>query len=262
MTQEIPFSVIPMSIVQIVCGFALPAVVTLLLRRRFGGGMKAFWTGCLVFVIAAGILESMVHQLVLGLSPAGPVILGNAWLYALYGGAMAALFEEGGRYLAFRRVLRWEQADNGNALMYGAGHGGAEAFALLVISRSGRSEVLTAGLDAETAQATLEQLVRTFRDTAWWMYLLAVVERALAMALQLSMSVLVWFAAKDGARGRKLLFLSIGIHFAVDFTAALLSQYLPAAAVELVLAVLTAGVVLAARAVWRKYSAPGSAKDP
>ena len=102
----------------------------------------------------------------------------------------------------------------------------------------------------------------TFRDTAWWMYLLAVVERALAMALQLSMSVLVWFAAKDGARGRKLLFLSIGIHFAVDFTAARLSQYLPAAAVELVLAVLTAGVVLAARAVWRKYSAPGSAKDP
>ena len=59
------------------------------------------------------------------------VIRGNIWLYALYGGLMAGLFEETGRYLAFSFALKKYRAKNVNALMYGAGHGGFEAIVIV-----------------------------------------------------------------------------------------------------------------------------------
>ena len=46
-------------------------------------------------------------------------------LYAVYGGLMAALFEETGRYSAMRFLVK--PMDFPNAFMYGAGHGGVEA---------------------------------------------------------------------------------------------------------------------------------------
>ena len=47
---------------------------------------------------------------------------------------MAGIFEETGRFLAFKTVLRKKQGKDINALMYGAGHGGFEAAALLGIT--------------------------------------------------------------------------------------------------------------------------------
>ena len=54
------------------------------------------------------VLERIFHFLVLQ-SGAGTVIQGNIWLYALYGGLAAGIFEETGRFLAFRFVLRGRQ---------------------------------------------------------------------------------------------------------------------------------------------------------
>lgn len=44
---------------------------------------------------------------------------------------MAGLFEETGRFLAMRYVLKKEHGNAHNALMYGAGHGGLEMFVIL-----------------------------------------------------------------------------------------------------------------------------------
>ena len=58
-----------------------------------------------------------------------PMLQGNIWLYAFYAGLMAGVFEECGRWLAFKLSLRWSRGP-GDALMYGAGHGGIEAILL------------------------------------------------------------------------------------------------------------------------------------
>ena len=75
----------------------------------FKGKKKAdilpFFVGCGVMLVFAFILESIVHQIVLLRLPVGETIRGNIWLYALYGGLMAGLFEETGRFVAFRTVL-------------------------------------------------------------------------------------------------------------------------------------------------------------
>ena len=56
-------------------------------------------------MLFALILEPVLHNLVLG-SAAGAAIQENILLYGLYGGLAAGVFEETGRLMAFRFVLK------------------------------------------------------------------------------------------------------------------------------------------------------------
>ena len=113
-------------------GFGLPIVLLLYFRKKFKADFMAFVVGGAVMFLFALVLEAMIHQIILA-TPAGKAVLGSAILYAVYGGFMAALFEETGRFLAMKTVLRRYQKKDVNALMYGAGHGGIEAAAILGI---------------------------------------------------------------------------------------------------------------------------------
>lgn len=60
--------------------------------------------GCGIFVGFAMILEQICHAIVLTVT--GDVIRDNIWLYAIYGGLAAALFEECGRWIAMKFCLK------------------------------------------------------------------------------------------------------------------------------------------------------------
>ena len=108
---------------------ALPLGLALLFRRRTGGRTRFFLLGCVVFPLFAMGLEAQGHRL-LYYGVWSQALNSSIWLYALSGGLMAGIFEECGRWVAFRLGRRWTQGP-GDALMYGAGHGGAESFLLL-----------------------------------------------------------------------------------------------------------------------------------
>ena len=103
-----------------VLSVCFPVALFVYFRRKKGADVLPFFVGCAVMLLFAFVLESLAHSVVLG-SPAGAAIRENVWLYALYGGLMAGLFEETGRYLAFKTVLKKSLSNNANALMYGAG---------------------------------------------------------------------------------------------------------------------------------------------
>ena len=96
--------------------------------RKSKGRWRFFLIGCIIFPVFVLILERTAHSLLLYGAP-GAVLQGNIWLYAFYAGLMAGVFEECGRWLAFKLSLRWSRGP-GDALMYGAGHGGIEAILL------------------------------------------------------------------------------------------------------------------------------------
>ena len=240
--------------------FAAP-IVLLIYYKRKGADILPFFIGCAVFVLFALILEALMHQLVLKVLPVGEKIMGNTLLYALYGGLAAGVFEETGRFLAFKTVLKKRLGNDRNALMYGAGHGGVEAVLLLgfayisnivmsVLINAGQTDILTATATGETAEqlkAVLDSLV----TTAPWTYLLGMVERAVAVTTHICLSVLVWFAVKKPGKGW-LFPLAILLHAAFDGITVILADKLPVWDVELCLVVIVLGLVLLTRSVWKK----------
>ena len=86
-------------------GVAVPIALAWWLVRKHKARWSVILVGAAAFFIAALVLESAVHQLVLN-GPGGNAILGNTLFYALYGGLMAGLFEETARFLVMKYYLK------------------------------------------------------------------------------------------------------------------------------------------------------------
>ena len=260
MTGTVPILSIIFMIFSILIGFGLPLALFLYLRMKKRADILPFFIGCAVMVLFAFILEAAVHKVVLG-SPVGEKIQKNTWLYALYGGLMAGLFEETGRFLAFKTVLKKHQSKEINALMYGAGHGGIEAAVLLgmtminnliysIMINTGSSDALLAPLTGEL-KAQVQSAIQALITTPSYQFLLGGVERIFAVALQISFSVLVWFSAKKS--GKRWLFpAAIGLHALVDAATVIMAgNGVNLFLMEAVVGVFALLYVLIAKLVWK-----------
>jgi uncharacterized membrane protein YhfC len=237
----------------------LPIILLIVFKKK-GADILPFIVGMAVMVLFAFVLEALVHNVVLN-SPAGQKIRGNIWLYALYGGLMAGLFEETGRLAAFKTVLRKRRDKDINALMYGAGHGGIEAAALVglaMISNIAYSMMINTGSISTLAESVpgdmlvqLQEAVDQLITTPSYMFLMGGIERISAIALHIALSVLVWFATKNRFSA-KLFLLAIGIHFAVDAVTVVVSGLgVSTIILEIVVAIMAIAALLIARQVWR-----------
>ena len=146
----------------LVVSFGVPIGLFVYLWRKKKASFFSFATGLLVFLVFALFLESMVHSIVFNAT--GNLITGNVFLYALYGGLMAALFEETGRFLGIKYIMR-NQLTKENAFMYGVGHGGIEAMFLLGIT-SINNLANAMMINDGSMTSVLEGLDQTARETA------------------------------------------------------------------------------------------------
>jgi uncharacterized membrane protein YhfC len=266
MTETVPILSIVFMVLALAIAVALPVGLCLWLRRRKHADLLPFFIGCAVMILFAFVLEALVHRLVLR-TEVGAAIQGNLWLYGLYGGAMAGLFEETGRFIAFKTVLRKKQGRDANALMYGAGHGGIEALAILgiaslnnllysVLINTGNTALLTAQASGEVLEQ-VEGAIRALAATPSWQFLLGGVERIFAVVLHLSFSVLVWFAAKK--KNRIWLYpAAVLLHLIVDAATAILAgKHVSLLLVEAAVAALALLSALIAKKVWRDNAVTG-----
>ncbi len=232
-----------------------PAILGILVWKKTKASGVSLLAGCGIFIVFALILEQILHVAVL--SSFSVILQNSLFLYALYGGLAAAAFEECGRLLAMKYLMK-NRLDGGNALMYGVGHGGAEAILIMGITsvnnlassmmiNSGGIGQTLAQLEPELQAVTYEQLSALWLTPAYQFYL-GGVERIAAMALQLCLSVLVYKAVKTG---RKQYFgAAFLLHFLMDFLMVIVAANLPVWAVEAVLLVFTAIVVWRTAAVY------------
>ena len=249
MTGTVPvLSMIFMAVSCAIC-FLTPLALFLYLRLVKKADIYPFFAGCAVMLLFAFILESGLHSLVFS-SPAGPAILNNIWLYALYGGFMAGLFEETGRYLAFSFALKKYRAKNVKAIVI-AGFTMINNIIWSVMINNGSISSMISSLPGDQL-AQAQQSVTLLATLPSYQFLLSGVERLLAIALHIALSVIVWFAVKWD--GKIYLYpAAILIHFAVDAAAALLSGLdVNVILIEIVVAVLTAAAALFARRLWRE----------
>lgn len=257
--MQVPILTIVFLVLNGLVGIVLPLGVLLVLRRRLGLGSAAFCVGCLTFVLSALVLENGAHYLVLT-SPLAPTIQGNIWLYALYGGLMAGIFEETGR-LAAMLVLKKKHPAPGTCLLYGAGHGGIEIILVMgipmvqnlvfaLIGNAGQLSSLTEGMTPEQTQALTAQL-GALAQTSPWLFLVSPVERMIALTLHITFSILVWRAVTQPG-SFLLFFAAIGVHTLVDASAvAMQSLGVPVLLIELWLLLLAAGMVIWAKKIYK-----------
>lgn len=249
-------------IVNMILGVVIPIVLLLYFKKKYKAGTKSFLVGCAVMLLFAMVLEQFVHSVVLG-SPAGIVIQENIWMYALYGSVMAGLFEETGRLLAMRYVLKKEHGNAHNALMYGAGHGGFEMFVILsigminnliysVMINLGQTQTLLEPLD-EATRGTLQTAFDALVQTPFWLFALSPVERLAAITAQIGLSVIVWYAAAGKKIKGNLFILAILLHAILDGVAVLTAKNgVPLIVVEVFVWLIAIGITLIARNVWKK----------
>lgn len=214
-------------------GIAVPVCLAVYLVRKHRARLSSILIGAGTFILFALVLESILHQLVLK-GPHGSDILGNTLLYALYGGLAAGVFEETGRFLSMKFLMKKEPSKPLPGIAYGVGHGGAEMLILfgitminnLVISaliNSGQADAIFAKVPEEAAgqlQAQLDQLQTLGAGTL----LIGLWERFSALILHLGLSMLVWVAVRKGGKWLWLFPAAIVLHAIVDAGAVLLQK--------------------------------------
>jgi uncharacterized membrane protein YhfC len=220
-------SVMVSLVIQAVVSVGVPVVLLIYFYRKYRISMIPMAIGLAVFIVFSQILEKSLHFYVFQVNPETAEWLKNPFLYAVYGGLAAGVFEEIGRFIGFRYTLK-KYREWKDGISYGIGHGGIEAFllggfgaiqALLFVGliNSGHfSEVLEQSGDAAAQLKTAkDQLVGTHS----YMVLLGVFERVSAFVLQLGLSMLVLLAVR---KKRVVLLLgAIFAHAAIDFVAVL-----------------------------------------
>lgn len=251
--------------VNMILGLVIPATLYIVMKKRFGHNRKAFFIGCGIMLVFAFVLESLVHQVVLGGS-LGLTIQNNIWLYGLYGASMAAIFEETGRLIAFKFLLKRQRGNDNAALFYGAGHGGFEAFYILFMSginnlafaamiNTGNASALTVGLEG-TALVQIESVIEQMLNASWTLFLLSPIERIAAVILHISLSVLVWLGVKYG--NYKLYGIALLLHFLMDFVAVIANSMLSGfgmvgtVIVEVIIWIVAIASAFYAKKVWEK----------
>lgn len=236
---------------------ALPVVLLIVVHKKTKARMAMVVIGAATFFLFAMVLEQILHAVVLGVG--GERITGNIWIYGLYGGLAAGLFEEVGRFVAMRFAMK-KQLNLPNALMYGVGHGGIEAILIVglasvsnlvtsIMINAGTLEASLGALDQATKEATLTQLSALW-TTPSYQFFLGGIERIVAVTLHIALSVLVFQAVKLGKK--RYWFLAFAIHVGVDFATVIAANYLNLVLVEVMLAVLVAGVVALTISLCRK----------
>ncbi|MGN0424385.1 MAG: YhfC family intramembrane metalloprotease [Acetatifactor sp.] len=256
--QIVPGASIAGMAVSLIISVTLPIVLLIVWRRKTKASFSSFFIGAGIFILFALILEQILHSVMLGLT--GTVLRDNIWLYALYGGLAAGLFEETGRLTAMKFFMK--NPDKKNAIMYGIGHGGIEAIlitGLNMISNLATSMMINAGqLESILAplgdekQTLLAQLSALWTEPSWKFYM-AGVERISAVMLHIVMSYLVYMAVKN----KKIVWyvLSVLLHAVINAGTILLAQALPVWTVEAILLAVCAALIIAVKKQYLKEPA-------
>lgn len=259
MNGKVPVLSIILMFISCITVFLVPVFLFGYFRQRKKADILPFFVGCLVMILFAFVIEAGVNK---ALYPKlqESVSENNYYLLALYGGLMAGLFEECGRYIAFRTVLRGRMDNDANALMYGAGHGGIEAvvlFCVLMINNMATSFMINSGNISGvlsslsgTAYSNMEANINLLTTLPPYTFFIGAAERFFAISIHISLSVIVWTAAKN-RRKRYLFPVAIFIHFVIDSISAGLGLYIDSKImIELVIMVMAVLLAIYSRRIY------------
>ena len=216
------------------------------------------------FVFAILLKIAPAYFLLQADNPLAKAISGNVWLTYLVAGLLAGIFEETGRFLAFKFVLK-NRKERRTAISYGIGHGGFESAyigfqtvalaVLFLLFNHGLGDFMAKGI-SETEAANLVKQLAPYTNFAFGECLLGAFERIPAITVHIAFSVMVFAAVKE-KRSFYLYPLAIFLHALFDFSIVLYrAGFGPVWGLELIFAAFAA---ILAYFAWRIYRCDRSA---
>ena len=264
-------STIPSLIITVILMIAIPVIFFIYWRKKQKQQTKIGYliAGAVGFIVSARVLELGVHLIcIVADNPVSQFINGNTVAFVLDGIIMAGVFEECGRYIVLKYIMKKNRTPE-NAVMYGIGHGGIEILAVIlptmitylavaVMFSSGNVEnaLSTLNITEQTADAALPsvQAAATF-DYA--MMAMNVMERLFAMLLHIGLTVIVYYGVCNAKKA--CLPAAILLHMLMDtFPALYQRSVVPLWAVEIWVALWAAVIVFIAVKLYRKMKVSSS----
>lgn len=209
-------------LIPLLFSIGLVAFLIVFNRKRTGIAVKPLLIGAVGFIVFTQILEKILHVIVL---TKFPNLMEQPWLFGIYGGMAAGVFEEIGRFILYTWFLK-KYLDYRGGLSFGIGWGGTEA--ILIMAMVMLPNILFAMMiNAGTFESTLGEVIpadqltdirATIVNQGIGYYLLASIERSFALILQIALSLLVLFAVVR--KKFSYVVFAILIHALVDLPAA------------------------------------------
>ena len=256
---------IPSLAITVILMIAIPVLFFICWRRKHKEQTNIGYliAGAVGFLVSARVLEAGVHYLcIIADNPVSRFINGNTAAYVLYGIAMAGIFEECGRHIVLKYIMKKNRTPE-NAVLYGIGHGGIEILAVVLplmitylavaaLFSSGNTEnaLSTLKITEETASAALPA-VQAAAAFDYAMMAMNVMERLFAMLSHIGSTMIVYYGVVN--RRKAFLLMAIVLHMLMDTFPALYQRgAMPLWAVEVWAALWTAAVVSIAVMLYRK----------
>lgn len=267
-------STIPSLIITVILMIAIPVIFFVYWRKKHKQQTKISYliAGAVGFIVSARVLELGVHLVcIVADNPVSRFINGNTVAYVLYGIIMAGVFEECGRHIVLKYIMKKNRTPE-NAVMYGIGHGGIEILAVLlpsmilylviaVLFSAGNIEnaLSTLNIAEDTAAAALPS-VEAAAAFDYAMMAMNVLERLFAMLLHIGLTVVVYYGVCNA--NKACLPIAILLHMLMDTFPALYQRTLvPLWSVEVWAALWTAIIVFIAVKLYRKMKVSSSAES-
>ena len=267
-------SAIPSLIITVILMVAIPVIFFICWRKNHKQQTKISWliAGAIGFIVSARVLELGVHMVcIVTDNPISRFINGNTIAFVLYGIIMAGVFEECGRYIILKYIMKKNRTPE-NAVLYGIGHGGIEILAVLlpaiitylavaVLFSAGDMEnaLSTLNITEETASAALPS-IQAAAAFDYGMMAMNVIERLFAMFVHIGLTVVVYYGVVTVKKN--CLLVAIILHMLMDsFPALYQRSVVPLWTVELWTGVWTGVVVFIAVNLYRKMKQSSSSES-
>lgn len=214
-------STIILEIVAMVFCILLPIISVIYFKKKEHFSMKPVFIGVLGFFLFAMVLEQILHGVVISTK----TIKLNTIAFAIYGALAAGVFEEVGRFVMFKFLLK-NNREWKDGLGYGLGHAGIETLLVGAMSYL-NALVMSLAINSGTINDLLKNqdatAIETIKNSLVNVTLLAtsmgVFERIFAFIIQLALTFIVLYAIRE--RKNIYLLVAILIHALIDFAPAL-----------------------------------------
>jgi len=177
-------AILYMSVTAFFC-LLVPGILALVLILRRKASWRTFVLGIAAFTVSQLLLRIPLLNLLQNSAGYMLFAITNPVLFSVLLALSAGVFEEGGRYLIIRKLLKRPTLHWHEGIVFGLGHGGVEAFWLVGL---GYVSLIAAALRGQNLSAILAVPPHSF--------LLAGVERLLAVILHIALSLLVFYSVR------------------------------------------------------------------